>query len=205
MTYFPLFFFFIASLIIISSFLVITVKNPVHSVLFLVLVFLEVVFLLLTLEIEFLSLIFIVIYVGAIAILFLFVVMMLDLKVLRLPTNYLRYFSIGGIIGLFFLFILIFFIKESIFLSSLSNELIYSTNYKNWIINYDNLNNLKCIGQFLYTDYFIYFLMSGFLLLIGMIGPIVLTLLTNTSSKNQFIYKQLSRKYNLAIFNSIKK
>lgn len=205
MSYLSLFYFFISFLIILSAFLVITVKNPIYSVLFLVLVFIEAAFFLLTLEIEFLPLIFIVIYVGAIAILFLFVVMMIDVKILKLPINYLRYFSIGGIVGLFFLFILIFYIQESIFLSQLSNELVFSTNYKNWIINFDNLNNLKCIGQFLYTDYFVHFLMSGFLLLIGMIGPIVLTLLINTYSKNQFIYKQLARKYNFATFISIKK
>lgn len=202
MSYLSFFFLIISFLIVISSFLVITVKNPVHSVLFLVLVFIEVAFFLLTLEIEFLPLIFIVIYVGAIAILFLFVVMMIDVKILKLPTNYLQYFSIGGIIGLSFLFILIFYIQKSIFLSQLSNELIFSTNYKNWILNFDNLNDLKCIGQFLYTDYFVHFLMSGFLLLIGMIGPIVLTLLTNTYSKNQFIYKQLARKSNLATYTT---
>lgn len=196
MSYFSLLFFFISFLIILSAFLVITVKNPVHSVLFLVLVFLEATFILLLLEIEFLPLIFIIIYVGAIAILFLFVVMMIDVKIIKSPTNYLKYFSISGIIGLFFLFILIFIIQESIFLNQLSNELIFSTNYKNCIINFDNLNNLKCIGQFLYIDYFVHFLMSGFLLLIGMIGPIVLTLFINTYSKNQFIYKQLSVSHN---------
>jgi len=205
MSYFSLLFFFISFLIILSAFLVITVKNPVHSVLFLVLVFLEATFILLLLEIEFLPLIFIIIYVGAIAILFLFVVMMIDVKIIKSPTNYLKYFSISGITGLIFLFFLIYIIQESIFLNQLSNELIFSTNYKNCIINFDNLNNLKCIGQFLYTDYFVHFLMSGFLLLIGMIGPIVLTLFINTYSKNQFIYKQLARKYNLAIFTSIKK
>ena len=205
MSYFSLLFFFISFLIILSAFLVITVKNPVHSVLFLVLVFLEATFILLLLEIEFLPLIFIIIYVGAIAILFLFVVMMIDVKIIKSPTNYLKYFSISGIIGLVFLFFLIYITQESIFLNQLSNELIFSTNYKNCIINFDNINNLKCIGQFLYTDYFVHFLMSGFLLLIGMNGPIVLTLFINTYSKNQFIYKQLARKYNLAIFTSIKK
>ena len=195
------FFFYLISLcILICAFLVITLKNPVHSVLLLVLVFLEASFLLILLGIEFLPLIFIIIYVGAIAILFLFVVMMIDIKISTNTSNYLRYFSIGGFIGLFFLFELIYLIQKSNFLSLLSIDLIFFSTYNNWIINFDNLNNLNCLGQFLYTHYFIHFLMSGFLLLIGMIGPIVLTLHNNVNSKNQFIYKQLSRQSSNSTF-----
>ena len=113
MPYFSLLFFFISFLIILSAFLVITVKNPVHSVLFLVLVFLEATFILLLLEIEFLPLIFIIIYVGAIAILFLFVVMMIDVKIIKSPTNYLKYFSISVIIWLIFLFFILIGISLS--------------------------------------------------------------------------------------------
>lgn len=188
-----IFFYIISSLLLISAFLVITVKNPVHSVLFLVLVFVEAAVLLLLLEIDFLPLIFIVIYVGAIAILFLFVVMMIDIKLTKSPVNPLRYFSIGGFVGIIILSELFFMIKNNNLLPYISEELIGLNEYSNWSINFDNLNNLNCIGQFLYTHYFIHFLMSGFLLLIGMIGPIVLTLSLNSSSKNQFIFKQLSR------------
>jgi NADH-quinone oxidoreductase subunit J len=194
------FFYLISSLLLISAFLVITVQNPIHSVLFLVLVFVEAAILLLLLEIEFLPLIFIVIYVGAIAILFLFVVMMIDIKPSKTPKNSFRYFSIGGFLGVFFLINLFSLINESSFLSNLSSELNYNTNYINWILNFDSLNNLNCIGQFLYTNYFVHFLMSGFLLLIGMMGPILLTLSVTKNSKNQLIFKQLSKQSSFATF-----
>lgn len=195
-----IFFYIISSLLVVSAFLVITVKNPVHSVLFLVLVFVEAAALLLLLEIDFLPLIFIVIYVGAIAILFLFVVMMIDIKLTKSPTNQFRYFSIGGFVGMFILAELFFLIKNNSLLPYISEELMSLNEYVNWSLNFDSLNNLNCIGQFLYTHYFIHFLMSGFLLLIGMIGPIVLTLSVNSSSKNQLIFKQLSRQSHNATF-----
>lgn len=192
------FFFYLLSFFIkISAFSVITVENPIHSVLFLVLVFLEVSLLLLSLEVEFLSFIFIVIYVGAIAILFLFVVMMIDIKLSnsKLSLNYLNYFSLfllGGFLLLFSVPEFIFLLNNSIFVCKINPSLDFLKTYHNWIINIDNLNNLKCIGQCLYTHYFLHFLMAGFLLLIGMIGAIVLTLNTNFNSKNQLIFKQLS-------------
>lgn len=181
-------FFFISLCLLVCAFLVITVKNPVHSVLFLVCVFLESAFLLFLLELEFLPIIFIVIYIGAIAILFLFVVMMIDIKLVNLPSSYLNYLSIGGLLGLVFLSELVY----SIFQINFSYSLVHY--YSNFLLELDCLNNLKTLGQFLYLDYFVHFLSSGFLLLIGMIGPIVLTLHLNTSSKNQSVYKQLSRK-----------
>lgn len=182
------FFFFIFFILLLCAFLVITVKNPVHSVLFLVCVFLESALLLFLLELEFLPIIFIVIYIGAIAILFLFVVMMIDIKLVNLPSSYLNYFSIGSFLGIIFLIEVIYSVFQIDFTFSLVNY------YSNFLVELDKLNNLKTLGQFLYLDYSIHFLSSGFLLLIGMIGPIVLTLHLNSSSKNQFIYKQLSRK-----------
>lgn len=191
-----IFSYFIIFFIKLSAFLVIIVKNPIHSVLFLVLVFLKISLLLFTLGIDFLPIIFIIIYVGAIAILFLFVIMMIDIKLSNLlnNNNFYKYFSIENFVLLIFFFNLLYFIKKSEFNL---NSIVF---YIDWIIKFDNLNNLKCIGQFLYTYYFIHFLISGFLLLIGIIGPIVLTLHININSKNQYLYKQLSRHSNRAIF-----
>jgi len=97
-------FYILSSGAIISSIMVITARNPIHSILFLVLVFFNVAGLLILVDIEFLAIMFIIIYVGAIGILFLFVVMMLNVKVTELNDSFIRYLPIGGIIGLIFLF-----------------------------------------------------------------------------------------------------
>ena len=97
-------FYILSSGAIISSIMVISARNPIHSILFLVLVFFNVAGLLILVDIEFLAIMFIIIYVGAIGILFLFVVMMLNVKVTELNDSFIRYLPIGGIIGLIFLF-----------------------------------------------------------------------------------------------------
>jgi NADH-quinone oxidoreductase subunit J len=122
------------TLIIFSSIMVISVKNPVHSVLFLILTFISAAGLLLLLEVEFISLIFIVVYVGAIAVLFLFVVMMLDIKISESKRDFLKYFPIGSFLGLAFFFeLLVILIKnfESNFYFE-SNNL-----YINWFNSID--------------------------------------------------------------------
>ena len=103
-------------------------------------------------EIEFLPLIFIVIYVGAIAVLFLFVVMMIDIKLVSSVENmvFLKYFSIENFILLIFFFELLYCINKSEF------YVVDTLSSFDWIIKLDNMNNLKCIGQFLYTYYFIH-------------------------------------------------
>jgi NADH-quinone oxidoreductase subunit J len=97
------FFILFSSIIIIASIMVITMQNPVHSVLFLILSFIASSGLLFYLEVEFIPFIFIVVYVGAIAVLFLFVVMMLDIKITTVNKDFLKYFPVGSLIGLFFL------------------------------------------------------------------------------------------------------
>jgi len=97
-------FYLLSSGAIISSIMVITARNPIHSVLFLVLVFFNVAGLLILVDIEFLAIMFLIIYVGAIGILFLFVVMMLNVKVTELNDSFIRYLPIGAIIGFIFLF-----------------------------------------------------------------------------------------------------
>lgn len=194
------FFYLFAGLILISAFMTITVSNPVHSVLFLILVFVGSAAVLLLLEVEFLSLMFIIIYVGAIAVLFLFVVMMLDIKLSASNNNYLRYFSIGGFLGFLFFVETYYLIETSVFAPQLDSSLILESSYQDWITRLDTLTNMECLGQFLYTYYFFHFLIAGIVLLVGMIGAIVLTLHVNHTSKNQLICKQLSRQVKNATF-----
>jgi NADH:ubiquinone oxidoreductase subunit 6 (subunit J) len=175
-SYFSLLFFFISFLIVFSIFLVITIKNFIHlTMLFWVLVLLEIIFIIIFLNVQFLPLIFIIIYVGTVAILFLFVVMMIDVKIIKSPTNYFKYFYISGITLLNIFFFLIFIIKESIFLNQLSNELIFSSNYNNFI---NTLNNFKIFvyANILLVKFFCFFL---FVIIVNpVIGVLLLFTLT---------------------------
>jgi len=190
-------FYFFTGLALISATMVISVKNPVHSVLFLILTFISAAGLLFLLEIEFISLIFIVVYVGAIAVLFLFVVMMLDIKITDLNRNFLKYFPIGSFLGLAFLIEILLMLTN--ILESNSYE-ITDNSYTIWINSIDFITNIESIGQILYTYYFSYFLLAGIILLIAMIGAIVLTLTFNRKARAQSIYKQTARDYLNAIF-----
>jgi NADH:ubiquinone oxidoreductase subunit 6 (subunit J) len=190
-------FYIFASLTIISAIMVIRVKNPVHSVLFLILVFCNAAGLLILLEVDFLAMIFLVVYVGAIAVLFLFVVMMLNIKINNIQGNFIKYLPIGGIIGIIFL-LEIFLVLESdlIPLLQTSNNLEHT----DWYALLNNNTNIETFGQLLYTYYFYYFLIAGIILLVAMIGAIVLTLKTNNFVYRQQIYQQVSRNFNNAIF-----
>lgn len=189
-----------ALMAIFSSILVISAKNPIHSVFFLVLVFLNSAALFILLGVEFLALIFIIVYVGAIAILFLFVVMMLNIKLVELNENLFRYLPIGGLMGILFLFE-IFLVIES-YLTSL-NKNTYSNNslfsMEMWDSTLINISNLQHLGLVLYTDYFFLFLMASLILLVAMIGAIVLTLYIQTNVHRQDVYKQTSRHFSKSI------
>ena len=178
--------------------MVISARNPVHSVLFLILVFCNAAGLLILLEAEFLALLFIVVYVGAIAVLFLFVVMMLNVKISEVQDEVLQYLPIGGLIGIVFL-LEIFLIIEGDFVSLLNTNNI-SPEYINWFSNKDSISNIQTLGDVLYTDYVIFFLLAGVILLIAMVGAIVLTMSTRTSLRRQFIYQQVSRDFENAVF-----
>jgi NADH-quinone oxidoreductase subunit J len=167
--------------IIFFSFFVISSRNPVHSVLSLISVFLFSAVLLFCLEVEFLALSFIIVYVGAIAVLFLFVVMMLDIKIGDNSFDALRY----GPLAYFLSFV---FVLEIILpLVQLNNSVLldFSTAYFwiDWIAEIDYLSNIQAIGQLLYTYYFVLFLMAGFILFIAIIGALMLTLTLNRSIK----------------------
>ena len=205
-------------LLLVSSFFVISSRNPVHSVMFLVLVFLSAAGLLFCLEVEFLALSFIIVYVGAIAILFLFVVMMLDIKI---GDNSLGSFSYG-LLGLSLSFIVSigiilplfegvsvypypetsFFDNIKLFLNVGASNTEHT--YVSWLNQIDFITNLESIGQILYTYYFVFFLMSGFILFVAMTGALMLTLTLKKSVKKQIVYKQLSRHEENAFLNQNK-
>ena len=177
-----IFLFFIISIIIItSSLLVILLKNPVHAVLFLILVFFNTAILFLFSNAEFLAMILLIVYIGAVAVLFLFVIMMLDINITKLRQTFLNYLPIGLFVGFIILLELIYVVTQSKlnFIKINSNQL---------------LNNTELIGNVLYTDYFLLFQLSGLILLVAMIGAIYLTLRKRKGIKKQNIYQQILKK-----------
>ena len=184
-------FYLLGGIALISSIMVISARNPVHSVLFLILAFFNSAGLLILMEMEFLSLIFIVVYVGAIAVLFLFVVMMLNVKISEIEDEVLQYLPVGIVLDLIFLF-LIFFIIEGDFVSFNGQA---EGIYLDWFQQVDVVSNIQTLGQILYTEYLAYFLLAGVILLVAMVGAIVLTMSTRTSLRRQLIYQQVSRDF----------
>jgi len=181
---------FLSFLLVFSAILVISAQNPVHSVFFLVLVFFTSAFLLFLLEVEFISLLFVLVYVGAIAVLFLFVVMMLDIKITKYEKDLFFYIPMGGFLGIIFFLEVFLSLQENLvpFLPSSGREI-----YTNWLTVVDSLTNLDVLGQILYTYYFFYFLIAGIILLVAMVGAIVLTLNFTQKAKHQFVFRQILR------------
>ena len=175
------------------GYFVCTAINPVESVLFLILCFCNAAALLFLFHAEFLGLIFIIIYVGAIAVLFLFVIMMLNLKSQKEENNSKRLLFIGFI--LFFSFLSIILIGNIFKTHFFSVESL--TNF-NLLI--DELNNIDIFGQVLFNYYMSCFLLAGFILLIALVGSIVLTLRFNNIDDCQIVNKQLSRTDNFLSF-----
>ena len=178
------FFYFFSFLIISSSILVIFSNNAVHSVLFLIFTFFNSAILFLLMNAEFLAMTIVIVYVGAIAVLFLFVVMMLNISESEIKEGFLKYFPFG-------LILIAIFITELFLIFNFDNFPV-SENVKIDINEIDLIeaSNTKLIGLFLYTDYFIIFQISGFILLLAMIGAIVLAksdenIIKSTSSISQ--------------------
>ncbi|MGY3453068.1 NADH-quinone oxidoreductase subunit J [Bradyrhizobium sp. USDA 4353] len=186
-----LFFYLFAAVCVASAVMVIVSKNPVHSVLYLILAFVNASGLFVLMGAEFLAMILIVVYVGAVAVLFLFVIMMLDVDFTELREGFLQYMPIGLVIGGIFLF-----------------ELLLTVSY--WVINPStpkaitaaiptNVTNTEALGLVLYTKYVHYFQLSGMILLVAMIGAIVLTLRHKASVKRQDINVQNARTPEMAM------
>lgn len=176
-----------------SGFMVISAINPVHSVFYLVLTFINTSLLLLVLGVEFLSILFVIVYVGAIAVLFLFVVMMLNIKLIELIDNTTRYIPIGFIVGVLFLSVL-----SSISTLDFYKNLAISSTYISSIIP----TNIELIGNVLYTDYFLLFIIASFILLVAMIGAIILTIYHSDQIKRQDLFSQIATEYNKTVFNT---
>jgi len=178
--------------------MVIQSENPIHSVLFLVLVFFNSSGLLLLLEAEFLAMLFIVVYVGAIAVLFLFVVMMLHVKMARYAQDFFGYLPVGGLIFLLF-FMEVFLLLEGDLLSPLKTEEV-SCHLREWSTMVDSITNIQVLGQVMYTYYFYFFLAASVILLVAMIGAILLTMQIQYKVKRQQIFQQVSRDFEGATF-----
>jgi NADH-quinone oxidoreductase subunit J len=188
--------------LLLSALMVVVSKNSIYSVLFLVLSFISASSLLFLLESEFISLLFIIIYVGAIAVLFLFVVMMLDIKILNYSKDTLKYFPVGSFIGLIFLIEMFLGIYTN-FKSNPYNESFLFNYHINWFDKIDSLTEIEAVGQILYTYYVLQFLIAGIILLLAVIGAVVLALnISSQSNKNkkQLVFKQVARTYKNSLF-----
>ena len=173
--------------IITSSLLVIISKNPIHSVLFLILVFFNTSILFLFSNAEFLAMVVLIVYIGAVAVLFLFVIMMLDINITKLRQTFLNYLPIGLFVGFIILLELFYVVSQSKLNFTQTNSI--DNNISSQI-----LDNTKIIGNILYTDYFLLFQISGIILLVAMIGAIFLTIRKREGIKKQNIYKQILKK-----------
>jgi len=186
-----LFFYLFAGICVASAVMVIVSRNPVHSVLYLILAFVNASGLFVLMGAEFLGMMLIVVYVGAVAVLFLFVIMMLDVDFLELREGFIEYLPVGLVIGGIFLF-----------------ELLLTVGF--WVINPGvaktitaaiptNVSNTEALGLVLYTKYIHYFQLAGMVLLVAMIGAIVLTLRHKASVKRQDINVQNARTPEMAM------
>ncbi|QKX01979.1 NADH-quinone oxidoreductase subunit J [Wolbachia endosymbiont of Cruorifilaria tuberocauda] len=174
------FFYFFAILSISSAIYVISIRNPVYAVLFLILTFVNSAVLFILLGAEFIAMVILMVYIGAVAVLFLFVVMMLDVDYTKLNHGFAKHLFFSAILSIVF-FLIVYFIIHS------------STLNINNIINY-GINNAKAIGNLLYTDYIYAFHLSGILLLTAIVGTVALALQDKKREiKRQNVLKQLTR------------
>ena len=182
-----LFFYLFAGVTVASAFMVIASRNPVHSVLFLILAFVNSSGLFILLGAEYLAMLLVGVYVGAVAVLFLFVVMMLDVDFVELRQGFLQYMPIGGLVGLIMLVELLMGIGAWV----IAPEMLGHGSQPTPPI--DQVSNIEAIGQVLYTKYIFFFQAAGLVLLVAMIGAIVLTLRHKEGVKRQDIAAQVAR------------
>ena len=180
-------FYMFATVAIAAGVMVISARNPVHSVLFLIAAFFNAAGLFVLMGAEFLAMILVIVYVGAVLVLFLFVVMMLDINFVEMRQGFLQYLPIGGLIGVILLIELLFI-------------------FASWTVTPDagtvaaapmsdlgEISNTRAFGRLLYTKYIYFFQSAGLVLLVAMIGAIVLTLRTRKGVRRQKVPDQLRR------------
>jgi len=186
-----LFFYLFAGICVASAVMVIVSRNPVHSVLFLILAFVNAAGLFILMGAEFLAMILVVVYVGAVAVLFLFVIMMLDVDFVELREGFSKYLPLGVVIGGIFMFELLLTVGVWVINPAVTKSIT--------AVIPTNVSNTEALGLVLYTTYIHYFQVAGMVLLVAMIGAIVLTLRHKVSVKRQDINVQNARTPELAM------
>ena len=185
------FFYLFAAMTVASGAMVIVARNPVHAVLFLILAFFNAAGLFVLLGAEFLAMILVVVYVGAVAVLFLFVVMMLDVDFAELRQGFLNYLPIGGVIGVILLVELISIVVTWVIAPGVPKTITAPIAA--------DVSNTQALGLVLYTRYVYFFQAAGLILLVAMIGAIVMTLQHKPGVKRQSITEQVARRRSTAI------
>jgi NADH-quinone oxidoreductase subunit J len=181
-------FYLFAGILVLSALMVITARNPVHSVLFLILAFFNAAGLFILLGAEFIGMILVIVYVGAVAVLFLFVVMMLDINFADLRKGAMSYVPLGCCIGALLLF-------ELVTLYGMwGKSATVEGNRAFPVEKMENMTNTEMLGTVLYTEYVYAFQLAGLILLVAMVGAIVLTHRTRPGVRKQKIAAQVSRK-----------
>jgi NADH-quinone oxidoreductase subunit J len=180
-----LFFYLFAGICVASAVMVIAAKNPVHSVLFLILAFVNAAGLFVLLGAEFLGMILVVVYVGAVAVLFLFVVMMLDVDFAELRQGFLQYLPVGVLVGMIFLAELLLVVGAWTLGPGIPQTITAPIPTA--------ISNTEALGLVLYTRYIYFFQAAGLVLLVAMVGAIVLTLRHKPNVKRQNIAEQVAR------------
>ena len=184
-------FYLLAAVTLASGVMVISARNPVHSVLFLILAFFNSAGLFVLMGAEFLAMIMVIVYVGAVAVLFLFVVMMLDIDFAELRQGFLQYLPVGGLVGLIMLLELLVVLGGW--------AIPPQTTAAAPAPPVADVSNAEALGALLYTRYVYLFQAAGMVLLIAMIGAIVLTLRTRPGVRKQSISRQVSRRRDEAV------
>ena len=180
-------FYMFAAITVASAVMVISARNPVHSVLFLILTFFSAAALFVLMGAEFLAMILVVVYVGAVAVLFMFVVMMLDINFVEMREGFLQYMPVGVLVGIILLVELLMVLGTA----SMSPEVMAAGTEP--IPDLADRQNTAALGDVIYTKYIYLFQAAGMILLIAMIGAIVLTHRQRPGVRKQVISKQLAR------------
>lgn len=176
-------FYIFSAIVTVSALAVILSRNPVHSVLWLILTFFTAAGLFVLIGAEFIAMLLVVVYVGAVAVLFLFVVMMLDVDFVEMKQGSLRYWPFAGLVGIAFV--------AEIALATFARQTGTQATFN---ASPGAATNAEAIGQVMYTEYVLLFQLAGLVLLVAMIGAIVLTLRERTGVKRQNIAKQTARR-----------
>ena len=180
-------FYVFAFVVMASAAMVVVSRNPVYSVLFLILAFFNAAALFVLIGAEFIAMILIIVYVGAVAVLFLFVVMMLDINIAKLREGFLTYLPVGALIGV------VLFAEILLGLGVIGSGTTSLSELGKAATEAAAVDNTRAIGRVLYTQYFYLFQVAGLVLLVAMIGAIVLTLRTRPGVRRQRVSEQLYR------------